>query len=86
METNDRSLHAYPVYKSASLVCDTSHVAITYIHSDSAAQAGYRSTYFLDVPTRDVRKVASVEDCADALRVFRPGPEYAEPDVDLMRN
>ena len=80
METNDRSLHAYPVYESASIVCDTSRVAITYIHSDSAAQAGYRSTYFLDVPTRAVRRISSVDDCADALRIFRPGPEYAEPE------
>ena len=80
MKANDRSLHAYPVYTSATLVCDSRQVAIEYIHSDSAAQADYRSTYFLDVPTRDVRRIASVDDCADALRVFRPGPEYAEPD------
>ena len=82
MKLNDRSRHAYPVYESASLVCDARRVTITYVHSESDAQTDYRATYFLDVPTGDLRRVRSVAECADALRTFRPGPEYvSQPDV-----
>lgn len=71
---------AYPVYETTTLVCDRAGVNIDFHHSDSTGNGDYGTTYFLDVPTGQVRRIASVDACADALRVFRPGPEFVSPD------
>ena len=76
METNDASFHAYPVYETARVFCTRRGVAITYPRYDSDARSGYGATFFLDVPSGAISRIASRAECIRALRKLRPGSDY----------
>ena len=63
-ETNDRSLHAYPVYKSASLVCDraASRSCISTPTAPPRRAIGRRTSSMCR--RGPCERIASVDDCA----------------------
>jgi hypothetical protein len=71
---NERSLRAVPVYRR-SVFCTSSEISTLAFGAQSAAAYGH--AVFADIPTGRTRHIGSARACAEARKVFRPGPVLA---------
>ena len=62
---------------AARVFCARLGVAITYPRYDSNARSGYEETFFLDVPSGAISRIASRTECLRAIRQFHAGSDYS---------
>jgi hypothetical protein len=70
---NERSLKAVPIYKQG-VFCGRSEIGALEFGRQSTA--AYGRAVFADVPTGRTQNIGSRGVCAQARKVFRPGPVY----------
>lgn len=75
LEWNDRSLRAVPVY-GPNVSCGPNRISSPRFAKESAT--AYGRAVFVDVPAGRSRRIRSPGACADARKVFRPGPTLGD--------
>ena len=74
LQLSDRSLRAVPIYRQ-SVSCSRSEITALGFGAETTTPYGH--VVFVDLPTGRTRHIGSSRACAQARKVFRPGPLYA---------
>jgi hypothetical protein len=75
---DDPSLRGYPVTLPDRVLCGRDSVIPVGPSTHGTARSTYGKALFLDIPSKRLAWVRNRHSCREALKRFRPGPEYAQ--------